>query len=837
MAKPLTNEQKKVAKKFVDGNKGNKAKTEENLKKGRGFYGHFEGLESPPKKGAKTPDLLKLLKDLKGIKPYFADKDPAMTPLVNYFYCRYMASWLINTKIAKGSLDITKHITIGAKGNSLDRFNMYCQLIENVYDGSAEADNEENAFVERLFPFDRVATIGDKPGMLQKQYGMLRSGERKKFRELASKIKIPVREQGKGVKKYGYTVAYYLMKYLEPGTALNNFTRDIPKVENKMNESVFLERGSYMVGTGYEIQKAEDKNHKLIEEWYFDGDVPDEGSKEMDAFDDEEFTIQYMPSESEDYGYSTYILEPDEDGKKVHLKLRDDRMFAQSNKGRDGKMKWTRPNANIYWVSGGDTFLPPNPKENQSFEALGNLVEAQMAHFATTASEVDKKKPNNTFEEVHFGLLGTKGKPGIAVYHANIFYHVLLAQARDPIANFNAVNEEMFSAGRLISLEAYLGKPLKIMSYWLMTLRSYVEFKGLHPETGTPRIITPKSLSLNQSIVDEQAQAEMTNSLSRLQVAYYRCMFAMLKNRQFQYPKTMSSGGKFAPREKNAELSNKELKYTDTVDLNELWSDLLHDSRIGIMNPEVMSKIVDYMYAKGKGVISFPATMDPEIGVKSDGWGTEDIGKWLKFSYAANPTSIDVFVECAAAIHSAIGMSDYLLAEDHVEGVKRFLEGVDVQGGYHYLIAILSEPGSDALPEGRVVERKEYDSYMPAGVRKNPSRKKREAEKEKEYVVHIELELPVEIDPNDGEKALKQFEIIEMKLNEEGIDDPANIGTNGKQLDMGWYVRGLDEAIDLLAEVTEIYSSMEIAGRGWLEWGQEDLRQNYTVDGYSYDDI
>jgi len=370
-----------------------------------------------------------------------------------------------------------------------------------------------------------------------------------------------------------------------------------------------------------------------------------------------------------------------------------------------------------------------------------------------------------------------------------------------------------------------------------MTLRSYVEFKGLHPETGTPRIITPKSLSLNQSIVDEQAQAEMTNSLSRLQVAYYRCMFAMLKNRQFQYPKTMSSGGKFAPREKNAELCNKELKYTDTVDLNELWSDLLHDSRIGIMNPEVMSKIVDYMYAKGKGVISFPATMDPEIGVKSDGWGTEDIGKWLKFSYAANPTSIDVFVECAAAIHSAIGMSDYLLAEDHVEGVKRFLEGVDVQGGYHYLIAILSDPGSDALPEGRVKEREGYDSYMPAGVRKNPSREKKEAEKEKEYVVNIELQLPVEIDPNDGEKALKQFEIIEMKLNEEGIDDPANIGTNGKQLDMGWYVRGLDEAIDLLAEVTEIYSSMEIAGRGWLEWGQEDLRQNYTVDGYSYDDI
>ena len=54
---------------------------------------------------------------------------------------------------------------------------------------------------------------------------------------------------------------------------------------------------------------------------------------------------------------------------------------------------------------------------------------------------------------------------------------------------------------------------------------------------------------------------------------------------------------------------------------------------------------------------------------------------------------------------------------------------------------------------------------------------------------------------------------------------------------MNWYVFGLDEAIEQLASVTEIYSNLGVAGRGWLEWGQEEMRENYTVDGYSYNDL
>jgi hypothetical protein len=104
-------------------------------------------------------------------------------------------------------------------------------------------------------------------------------------------------------------------------------------------------------------------------------------------------------------------------------------------------------------------------------------------------------------------------------------------------------------------------------------------------------------------------------------------------------------------------------------------------------------------------------------------------------------------------------------------------------------------------------------------------------------VVSIEIELPVQIELNEDDNALEQLHTIQSSLEDEGIDEPAFIGTNGKTLDLGWYIFGLEGAIEMLSDVTEIYSKLGIAGRGWLEWGQEELRENYTVDGYSFDDL
>lgn len=850
MAKPLNKDpaKKQKGKEYIANNRSKKT---DKMKNSKGFFGYFEGLEKPPKiSGPRPKELIELLEGIKKVKPFYRGKDPKMTPLTNYFYCRYMASWLKYTGIAGQSLDITSHIRMAKKGDALDRFVTYSNLIENVY-------GPDEDFLEKLFPFDRVATIGEKTGLLQKQYGMLRANERKAFRKLASEIKIPLTQVQDG-KRWGHTVAYYLGEYLKSGVKLSSLDRDVPVIKNTQYEPVFLESGAYLVGTGSEIEYAEKTSKRGIANWYFQIDLtdeesvlPNENSDEYDTFGSTEFTLRYLPSSNEaGNGYSHYLLEPDE--KEPHsIYLEDKKVFLKRVKKKKGKGKEWVGDADIRLVSPGDSFLPPNPKEFKSFEALGNVVEAQMAHFATVATEQENKEPGNAFEEIHFGLLGTKNNPGIAVYHANIFYHNLLAQARDPIANFQGVDQNLLVGGRLISIEAYLKSPMKVMAYWMMSFRNYVEFQGIDPIKDKPRIVSPKRISVSEGIVDEAAKAEMTNSLSKLILAYYRCMYSMLKNKPFSYPRTMSKAKKdsdSAPREAKDEAIEDE--FAEFLDLKELWDDLLKDVNLASIKPSIISSIITYVYFDGQGVINYPASMNPDaLGSQSD-WGKDSVSKWLKFSYSTNPTNIDAFTECASIVYAAIEMTAYDNASGHVEGIQRFLASVDNQGGYAYLLAILSLNESNAITDERAstFKPKGYESFMPPDTRKNPSKLKKKAEPDQEYMVNIELELPVKIELENldihehlegshVDEATKLFDRINEGLEEAGIDEPAHIGTNGTILDIGWYVSGLDGAIDLLAHVTELYSDLGIAGRGWLEWGQEEMRKNYTVDGYSLDDI
>lgn len=828
MPEVIDEDEVKIAKSHIKGLKDDQ-KTDK-FKKTQGFYGYIEGLEKPPKtkQGSENAkELRKLLEGIKSIKPFFRDKDPKLTPLVNYFYARYMAAWLRQSRIPHDALDITKDVVISGKSTPRDRFEKFCSLIENAY-------SIENETLDRIFPFDRVKTVGDKVGMLQQQYGLLRNEERKKFRTNSLKIKIPARQEKKDGNplRFGHTVGFYHREYMKKENRLTNNERGMPQILNRIGDVVFLEVGAVLTSTGGNIADAESKDFENIEKWYFDGEDLNKVSEEdKDAFYAEPFDLMYMPTASDPKGTSHYLLDPYDE--KVSVYLMDEEVFAT---------KKNRYITNFELVASGETFIPPNPRDNKSFEALGDLVESLMAHIATVAN--DENAPGNEYDEIHQGLLGSKNLPGIAVYHANIFYHLLLAQARDPIANWRGIDDELLTQGRVIGIEAYLNKPLVTLCLWMLRNRNYVEFAGIDRNTNSPRIKSPERVSVAEAMVDERAKAEMTNSLSKLMIAYYRSMFSMLRSKPFLFPKYNTGEQNFdfsrqAQGEYNTRKKEKKdgmyVRDTDWVELDELWDDLLDDVENAPIDPVIMARIVDFMFADGSGRLIFPATMDAQSAEEGSGWNRDAMKKWIAFTFSAKPTDVGAYVECASAVSAAIRMTEYSQAETHHQGIERFLMSVFADNGYAFLIALLSLPESDALEEVREsLELKEGMTYMP---KKNPKRTPKEAKTDEEYRVSIELDMPVEINLDNEVEVLALLDRIEDKVGDAGIDEPSGIGTDGRTIDMSWYIKGLENASDTLTQVTEIYSALGIPGRGWLEWGNERLSQKYTVDGYSYDDL
>lgn len=825
-----------------------KERKSDKITNNRGFYGHLEGLEKPPKtkSGSQNAEELRsLLEGIKSIKPFFRDKDPKLTPLVNYFYARYMASWLRTSQIPQKALDITRDVTVDGKSTPRDRFKKFCQLIEDAY----SLDNET---LDRIFPFDRVKTVEEKTGMLQKQYSVLRNEERKKFRTSSVKIKIPARESKTKSRpaKYGNTVAYYLEIYTREENKLTLNARGMPQVLAKGTENVaFLEVGAILTGDGEDILGSENEEFSNFENWWFGG--PENAAKasdeEREALNGEEFDLMYLPTASDPPGVSHYLLDPD--GDKISLYLDDDFVFATS------KNKF-EPEYEFKLVSSGETFIPPNPKDNKSFAALGDLVEAMMAHNATVAN--DENTPGNEYDEIHQGLLGRKNIPGIAVYHANVFYHLLLAQARDPIANWKSVDGDLMAEGKIIGIKAYLSNPLQTLCLWMLRNRNYIEFTGIDQDTNSPRISTPSRLSVSEAMVDERAKSEMTNSLSKLIIAYYRSMYSMLRSKPFLFPKLSTPDkepdgkqgyGEYDPKktvtydDKKKETKNlqdgMDVKETDWIDLAKLWDDLIADVQRAEIDPVTMAKIVDFMFNRGAGRIVFPATMDTLSAEEGSGWDEDSIEDWLSFTFSAKPTDIGAYVECASAVYAAIRMTEYAKAENHAEGINRFLASVRVENGYSFLVALLSLDESDALEEVRdSLQPQQGMTFMPPGTKRNPKKRKpKQAKEDEEYYVSINLDMPVEISLEDEFEVMALLDRIEDKLDDAEIDEPSDIGTDGKTIDMGWYIKGLKNASEVLTKATEVYSALGIPGRGWLEWGKEGLSKKYTVDGYSFDDL
>ena len=126
-----------------------------------------------------------------------------------------------------------------------------------------------------------------------------------------------------------------------------------------------------------------------------------------------------------------------------------------------------------------------------------------MAHIATVAN--DSIYPGNEYDEIHNGLLGAKNLPGIAVYHANVFYHLLLAQARDPIANWREIDENLLAEGKIIGIEAYLVNPLQTLVLWMLEIETTLTSQVLTAIRTLPGSNLQKdSRLLNQWLMKEQ---------------------------------------------------------------------------------------------------------------------------------------------------------------------------------------------------------------------------------------------------------------------------------------------------------------------------------------------
>ena len=144
----------------------------------------------------------------------------------------------------------------------------------------------------------------------------------------------------------------------------------------------------------------------------------------------------------------------------------------------------------------------------------------------------------------------------------------------------------------------------------------------------------------------------MTNSLSKLIIAYYRSMYSMLRGKPYLFPKFEGDNKtKEYDLKKKAKWDEKKQEWKDTqdgmdvgrtdwIDLSKLWDDLIVDVQEAEIDPVIIASIVDYMFANGSGRIVFPATMDSTSAERSKGWDKKAIERWLSFTFSAKPTDI-----------------------------------------------------------------------------------------------------------------------------------------------------------------------------------------------------
>ena len=322
-----------------------------------------------------------------------------------------------------------------------------------------------------------------------------------------------------------------------------------------------------------------------------------------------------------------------------------------------------------------------DPNEARLFNAVGQVIEMIMLDNAVSAARGTKAFPSHTrYDETINALIGNTKAIGIATYHAQFHFNYLLNQLQSPFKDMNVQGEQIIG-GRLLAIEAYFGDPTKLMLYWMLNFRDYLDWGGT-ADDGTPMFF--------QAPLDAQTKAEISayekNKLAHLILSYYRLSFAMLATKE-----VITSKGK---------------KPKGAADIKEYWTKLLSDAN---NDPPPGARFVQMLaYAFG-GVgeetrrkdVPYaswlpPPTQTATMTTKQD--SANLISKYLKWAYGQKPLDITWFGEVAAVYHAAKAIS---MSDDYASLVEGFVEAVAKDGGHAFLFAILLNENSErnSIPE------------------------------------------------------------------------------------------------------------------------------------------
>jgi hypothetical protein len=300
--------------------------------------------------------------------------------------------------------------------------------------------------------------------------------------------------------------------------------------------------------------------------------------------------------------------------------------------------------------------------EARAFAALGRIVGWCLRNSATKVAETMPK--HSYFDNVVNALTGKENQLGLASYHAVLHYQYLFEMLRETLSGSGGRIQE----GRSLTLEIYSQDPAKLMLYWMLTEKKYIDIAGIGP-LGVPEFF---SIPLDQSGI-QRTEVNMMNGLATLIVGYYRLAFSPLRMRR----------------------QGKDWKGQGLVNLPVLWDELNQDAKKDPPQPHAFAGVLRFLSGP-KQPLKIPAWMTtlPKDLTGKKRRDPEEVRNYLKWAYGDNPTSTEVFAEVLAAYHAAKAIS-YYEPGDYADMVERFVDAVAEDGGHAFLMALLLLPDED----------------------------------------------------------------------------------------------------------------------------------------------